>query len=214
MSGDRWNAGSGGAPGGPGGGLPPADDPPGRRARKRVGRRIAALLPLVVLGAVVVFVLARRERGARIGAALPFGKATQSVVLYYVGTTSSRLAPERREIAVGGGGRVRAVVEALLAGSRTGLRDPFPGGSPVLGAYADGKGGVVVDLAREAVARKAWSATEEALAIGALVKTIGANVPGVSRVTILIEGEPAATLAGHVDLRSPIAIRDWWQERP
>jgi hypothetical protein len=73
---------------------------------------------------------------------------------------------------------------------------------------------VVVDLAREAVARKSWSATEEALAIGALVKTIGANVPGVDRVTVLIEGEPAATLAGHLDLTSPVAIRDWWRERP
>jgi hypothetical protein len=135
-------------------------------------------------------------------------------VLYYVATGSSKLAPEKREIAVGGRGRIRALVESLLSGSRSGLRDPFPGGSPVLGAYEDGRGGAVVDLAREAVMRKEWSATDEVLAVGALVKTIGANVPEVSSVTILLEGEPTRTLGGHVDLSSPVAIRDWWEERP
>jgi hypothetical protein len=41
--------------------------------------------------------------------------------------------------------------------------------------------------------------------VQALAVTVGKNMTGVTRVVLLVAGEPADTLAGHVDLTHPIA---------
>lgn len=43
-------------------------------------------------------------------------------------------------------------------------------------------------------------AHEETMAAQALVRAVAQNVPGVSKVVLLVGGEPAETLAGHLDL--------------
>jgi hypothetical protein len=48
-------------------------------------------------------------------------------------------------------------------------------------------------------------AHEEDAAVQALAVTVGKNMTGVTRVVFLVAGEPAETLAGHVDLAHPIA---------
>jgi hypothetical protein len=40
----------------------------------------------------------------------------------------------------------------------------------------------------------------EELTIASLVQTLSANVPGITRVKILVDGKPRDTLAGHADL--------------
>ena len=42
-------------------------------------------------------------------------------------------------------------------------------------------------------------------AVYAIVNSLALNIPEISRVTILIEGEPAQALGGHLDLRRPIS---------
>jgi len=39
--------------------------------------------------------------------------------------------------------------------------------------------------------------------------TAGENLPGIERVMILVEGEPAETIGGHFDVLSPLLVRDW-----
>ena len=46
---------------------------------------------------------------------------------------------------------------------------------------------------------------EEDTAVQALAVTVAKNMTGVTRVILLVAGEPADTLAGHVDLAHPIA---------
>ncbi len=48
-------------------------------------------------------------------------------------------------------------------------------------------------------------AHEEDAAVQALAVSVGKNMPGVTRVVLLVAGEPADTLAGHIDLAHPIA---------
>jgi hypothetical protein len=43
---------------------------------------------------------------------------------------------------------------------------------------------------------------EEALTVDSMVATLAANVPGITKVKILIEGQERETLAGHADLMS------------
>ncbi len=54
---------------------------------------------------------------------------------------------------------------------------------------------------------KRWEAgsSEEIGAVQALVLTVTKNLPSVTRVILLVGGEPVETLAGHVDLTHPLA---------
>ena len=45
----------------------------------------------------------------------------------------------------------------------------------------------------------------ELLTVYALVNAVTANLPAVKRVQILVDGKEVDTLAGHVDLRRPLA---------
>jgi hypothetical protein len=47
--------------------------------------------------------------------------------------------------------------------------------------------------------------TEELLAVYAIVNSVVVNFPAVQRVQILLDGETASTLAGHVDLSHPLS---------
>jgi hypothetical protein len=41
---------------------------------------------------------------------------------------------------------------------------------------------------------------EEELTVASLIQTLSANIPGILRVKILVEGQERETLAGHADL--------------
>ena len=53
---------------------------------------------------------------------------------------------------------------------------------------------------------KRWEtgSSEELAAVQSLVLTVTKNLPAVTRVILLVSGEPVETLAGHVDLTHPI----------
>jgi hypothetical protein len=126
---------------------------------------------------------------------------------------------------------VRAVAAGVVEGPRSeDLVRPFPDGWTLRGAYLLRDGVAVLDLAppRPPVSPGAapsatpapepaptvtpeppvrWQAGshEEDAAVQALAVTLAKNMPGVTRVLLLVGGEPAETLAGHVDLSHPIA---------
>jgi len=60
----------------------------------------------------------------------------------------------------------------------------------------------VLDLALDS--GLTFGSDEELTLIGALVNTTLHNVAETSRVRILVNGEPAETLGGHVDLTRPL----------
>ncbi len=56
--------------------------------------------------------------------------------------------------------------------------------------------------------------TNEILTVYSLVDTLTANLPAVSSVQILVEGKELDTLAGHLDLRRPLAQNLAYANRP
>jgi hypothetical protein len=42
-----------------------------------------------------------------------------------------------------------------------------------------------------------------------LVRSFVANIPEVSRVLVLVDGEPAESLLGHMDLLDPLTLADF-----
>lgn len=85
--------------------------------------------------------------------------------------------------------------------------EPSPTG-PAGGKAARGPDATPTGTPPVAVAEppKRWEtgSSEEVGAAQSLVLTVTKNLPSVSRVILLVDGEPVETLAGHVDLTHPI----------
>lgn len=108
-----------------------------------------------------------------------------------------------------------AVIEALLAGPPpgSGLMATFPQGVELLGVARDGDL-LIADFSRSLVERHGGGSTGEGMTIYSLVNSL-AELDGVERVAIRIEGEIIESLAGHYDLREPYHPRaDWIRPAP
>ena len=85
---------------------------------------------------------------------------------------------------------------------RPGLIAVLPPKIQLRNAFLLSEGLVVLDLAVDA--GLAFGSEEELTIVAALVDTVLQNVADTSRVRILVNGEPAETLGGHVDLTRPL----------
>jgi Sporulation and spore germination len=79
---------------------------------------------------------------------------------------------------------------------------PLAAGSEIRDLYLVDPGLAVIDLnAAFADGHRSGVLVEE-LTVVSLVETLSANIPGITRVKILVEGRERDTLAGHADLSS------------
>jgi hypothetical protein len=77
---------------------------------------------------------------------------------------------------------------------------PLAEGSEVRSVYLVDPGLAVIDMnAAFADSHRSGVLVEE-LTVASLVETLSANIPGINRVKILVDGRSRDTLAGHVDL--------------
>jgi hypothetical protein len=67
-----------------------------------------------------------------------------------------------------------------------------------------------VDLSRDVTSAHPGGTMNELLTVYTLVNAITANLPSVSAVQLLVDGKEVDTLAGHVDLRRPLARNLSW----
>lgn len=99
--------------------------------------------------------------------------------------------------------RAREVLRALMGEY---LQKPSPHplapGADVKDVYLLNGGVAVVDTTTEFADDHRSGVFVEELTVASLVETLAANVPGVTRVKILVDGKERETLAGHADLMS------------
>ena len=99
--------------------------------------------------------------------------------------------------------RAQGILRALLAQY---LQSPSPHplaeGSDIKEVYLLNDGTVVIDTTPQFANRHPSGIVLEELTLTSLVETLAANVPGVSRVKFLVDGQERETLAGHLDLMS------------
>ena len=137
-----------------------------------------------------------------------WGETFEAVVLFQ--TPGGLLAPESRALPrhpQDPVAQAREVLTAFLEGPRgENLRSLFPRETLVRGIFQSGST-LVVDL--EIPAREQWqgSAWEEYLAVMGLVNTVLMNFPELRQVKLLVDGMEQETLAGHVDIRYPMALQ-------
>lgn len=108
----------------------------------------------------------------------------------------------------------KQVLQALLEGPRrdgseAGAAACFGPDAAVLELYLDGKDLAVVDLPLATVQALPGGTSSEVAVLYCLLRSLGSALPGVSRLQVLIDGEEAETLKGHVDLHDPLTLADF-----
>jgi len=131
--------------------------------------------------------------------------------LYFGVTGADSLVAEYRDVVVKDrpADQVRAIYRELLAGPSKGHVALFPEGTELLEAYWTDKGTLFLDWNKALTQGFRGGTARERALIASIVRTAGENLPGVDRVMILVEGEPAETIGGHFDVLSPLDVRDW-----
>jgi len=72
------------------------------------------------------------------------------------------------------------------------------------------QGAAFVDLSGEVTSAHPGGSQSELLTVYTIVEALTANLPAITSVQILVDGREVDTLAGHVDLKSPLPRADRW----
>ena len=131
--------------------------------------------------------------------------------LFYVTEDGTALEPVVREVPFGES-TVEQAKRILSAQLQTpeGQASAIPAGTNVRGVFMGAKNEMYVDLSPEAASAHLGGSLNESLAIYAIVKALTTNLPDVHAVQILVDGKEVDSLAGHIDLREPLARSETW----
>jgi sporulation and spore germination protein len=179
--------------------------------------RATLLLIVVVLVGGALTVWWFRHRAAQeprtVSAEVVLPRGTRAIELYFPQATGGGLDLETREVVedqAEGETLVRTVVGALLDGpDNAGLARPFPDGVTLNHVYRDPGGGLYLDFSNTLRLSFRGGSTAEEYLVSSLLRTLSANVPNVSRVTITAGGQPIVSLAGHFRLDGPLNLSEW-----
>lgn len=132
-------------------------------------------------------------------------KVTMRTVSLYFESPDLLLAAERRSLPLpeNPAGALDLVLRELIKGSaNAAVPSLFPSDTAVRGAYLLPDGTAFVDLGGPTLT-EGWTtgSHQELMAVYSVVQTVTANFPEVKRVRMLVNGEPAETLGGHISLR-------------
>jgi spore germination protein GerM len=143
------------------------------------------------------------------GTAAPSRKITAT--LFYVTEDGMALAPVQREVPFGEtvAEQARAIVEAQLATADRQV-SAIPTGVALRDVFVTERGDAFVNLSADITAKHPGGSLLEVLTVYTLVNALTVNLPAITRVQILVEGKEVDTLAGHVDLRHPLAKSLEW----
>lgn len=127
--------------------------------------------------------------------------AVRTVRLYFE-SANMTLAAEPRNLPLpeNPAGAIPVVMRELMKGpGNANLARLYPQDTIIRAAYLLPDGTVFVDLGGQTLTQGWGTGThEELMAVYSLVQTVTANFAEVKRVRLLVNGEPAETLAGHV----------------
>jgi hypothetical protein len=133
----------------------------------------------------------------------PIAGATERVTLFVADDELGMLRGQSAQIPLPGVRQQRAeeVLRALIAVYLDkSSPHPLPAGSEIRSVYLVDPGLAVIDVnAAMADGHRSGVLVEE-LTVASLIETLSANVPGILKVKILVEGNQRETLAGHADL--------------
>lgn len=134
--------------------------------------------------------------------------------LFYVSDDGAHLKSVERDVAYGEGtaDQAREIVSAQIGATVEPLVSAVPAGTKLRALYLTDKGQAFVDLSRDVVTAHPGGTTNELLTVYTIVDALTTNLPAITAVQLIVDGKEVDTLAGHVDLRRPLAKNlDWVQ---
>ena len=136
--------------------------------------------------------------------------------LFYVAENGVQLVPVDREVGYADetSEQARLLLEALLKPVEAPMASAIPEGVTLKTVLLSEKGDAFVDFSPELSTKHTGGSLDELLTVYAIVDTLTVNLPAIARVQILIDGKEADTLAGHIDLRRPLAKNLIWTRSP
>jgi hypothetical protein len=96
--------------------------------------------------------------------------------------------------------RCKQLLVALIVNAPTPIQRTLPPDAILLAFYLQPDGTGVADFSDALSAETPSGIQSEQLAVDSITQTLGANVNAIRQVKILIHGQEAETLAGHIDL--------------
>ena len=137
---------------------------------------------------------------------LPASSVDFSVYLYFADNHTNQYLLGENHPGLGSDDPVvfcRQLIEALIQGPSSGLTRTIPATTELRAIYIDDKT-AYIDLTREVAVSHPGGIFSELMTIYSIVNTLVLNVNEVDQVKILIAGQDAETLSGHIDIRFPL----------
>jgi len=178
---------------------------------------IIAVVVMVVVALAMGFYVWRMPHRANIAptaantqpVAPPASGPTEKVILYVAYDDSGSLRARAASIPLPAGRQERAQ-ELLRTLLDIYLDKSSPHrlgeGSEIRDVYLVDPGLAVIDVNGAFANLHRSGVLVEELTVASLVETLSANIPGISRVKILVDGNQRDTLAGHIDLTNFFAV--------
>lgn len=137
-----------------------------------------------------------------------------SARLFYVADDGASLVGVEREIPYGEGAiaQAREIIGAQLQPVADPLVSAIPAGTKLQALFITNTGEAFVDVSPEIMFAHPGGSLNEMLTIYTIVDALTANMPAVTSVQVLVNGKEVETLAGHLDLRRPLARDMEWVE--
>jgi len=147
-------------------------------------------------------------------AAAPTAEAQRKITatLFFTAEDGLSLVPVQREVPLAEPvvEQARQIILAQIAAPSQPLATTIPSDTKLRAIYLSDRGDLFVDFSPELTARHTGGSLDELFTVYAIVNAATVNLPAIARVQILIGGKEVDTLAGHVDLRNPLAKNLTW----
>ena len=136
--------------------------------------------------------------------------------LFHLAEDGLRLQAMEAEVPFGDGTleQGRQLALALLERAPAPFVSVIPAGTTLKGFYLSPQGIAFVDLSAEASRAHPGGSLDEIFTVYSIVNTLTDNLPAITAVQLLVDGHQVDTLAGHVDVRHPLAKDLRWTELP
>ena len=172
------------------------------------------VLVMVIAGGLLVGVprWAKRRQAAMLATGVqavvppPQGRKIKAR-LFYVADDGMRLTGVERDVPYGEGTveQAREILAAQVAPVAEPLVSAVPPGTTIRTVFVADDGSAYIDLSHQVVAAHGGGTLDELLTVYTFVNALTTNLPAVTAVQVLVDGKEVDTLAGHIDLRRPLA---------
>lgn len=135
---------------------------------------------------------------------------TASAQIYWISPTApDQLAPVTVQLPLSADPveRAKQLIDALIADPPTPAQRTLPEGATLLDFYILSDGSAIADFSDELSSEMPSGILSEWMAASSIAQTLGANVPSITRLKILVHGHETETLAGHIDLSDFFSVR-------